>query len=1205
MTYESYYKERLDSELSTYTTRYLSPLEKYKNLPPRPTDLVALLKHVKTLTGTYNSLKTTFISPMSFDALDGVNQHFDDLNAKEEQKRQAMISEAEDKKNSMLAARDAAVASARAHNESLIDPLRKKHKELLEHKKELEDIFEHYDISPLDIAISDNLSEKEFMLLIDESIATCKKYKIKQDTRFDKLIEPMKSEDNLQFTISVLLIIIIACYFLLPILCIPAFVILYKSVHGMYKDIEKLRISSALMATVDYKRFIQADKFKETVIEVDTTKVDTELQDNLKTIKDYTADKEQALLGITSESANVAKLCNDATVKVKEAYATVVKAYEKEISEVNAIINKMTAEMKRFPTCQNNSVVMSHRYTLGTIDNTIDVTQMLPSQNIVFDSTDRDKALSLMKLYLANALLSVRVKQLTVEIYDPKNMCGEFVEFFEPETREYIKPNKMSLEDLLKTYREYSQQNILELDNKHIDEFNKDAEERELVPKAYKLLLIVSEFDKLESGDQQRLFDEYMQFSVASGVTVWLLDSKRREGSLFVDGSYTLDGSPINYTLDLGKQAVSTYVKALANYKDKGIDYITKFGDVFIPRAKWWTFDTITGIKMPFGLENGDPTRGLNVAPVIGDANVHALLGGATGAGKSAAINQLLISLITMYPPSELQIVYIDFKNVEAAKFTRGYDKETSTWMDEETEKNLRQEGTFYNRLSKIPHLRIISGTTDGEYALSVFEFLMNEMARRQEIINKFGVTKVEQMRVDILNAYNTEHGTPKGTWADMRKDWEWYKPNVFDKYGDLPRLLVIFDEFQVMYNPEFVDNRTIDQINGKITAITKLARAMGAHFWFTSQSMKGTMSKDTIANFSLRGALRCTAEVSEELLGNKAAGTIKAKFGFMYTNDSAGTDKDANKFWRVPFLSESHKDNDTRPLRDMHDYIEELNKMLDSHNEKHLLAEFYDEKILVPASEIDSWYRTYNDVFKDPSVFVMGERANYSTNKAPVTLSLQQDGGENVLMAAFDRNDMLNLTMTVVRNLKNSDDCTLIMNVQDKETHTLLDVENIVDSAFLPLSYPTQDVSEFINAINTMVMKRLDSAGPYKPVYILLVQWERAPGIGVDINYKLGDQFKELLRKAPTVGVHFIFACREKLDMQRYIPASCNHRFVGLMPKDSGFFCENSTKAEKLPDANKDAGLFALYEFGTQLTKLRIYQNKFTKEIKSREIVI
>lgn len=1203
MTSGNSYDEALNAEINKYENAYLQPLSKYREIPTIPTELVDLLAYERNINQRVLELQRIKIPPLSFDAMNNVNKYYDALEEQQQAKKQQLREQAEMRKQAMQKEHEDAIRNANSYNSDLIKPIKSKHEELLSYKDDLSYVFEHYDITPLDIDISDTVTIDEFSTLIDESINTCLKYKKKDSKIFGILTKPIQGETNLAFTLCYLGLVILVIYFALPILAIPAFLLMFLSVHGMYKDLEKLRIARALMTQLDYNRFVPEEQFKH-VDDIDTSSVDEELAEQLSLVKDFSTEKSAALQKLNEESSNICKRCEEVRQKVAGEYATVIDNLLGAAKEAHEKIESLMKDYAPFPTVQNKSVVMSHRYTLGRLEGKLDVTAELPMLNIVFNSADRETALNTMKLYLSNALLSVRVKQLTIEIYDPKNMCGDFTEFFTPETKPYIKPNNMTLEELLKTYREYSQQNVLVLDKKPIDEYNMDAEKRELVPKDYKLLLLISETDKLNEGDQKRLFTEYFKFSASTGVMIWLLDSKRWPNSIWVDGSYSMKGESIKYTPELGKKAVSTFITALAEYKDTGIDYISKFGNVFIPKEKWWTFDTIKGIKMPFGLENGDPTRGLNVAPVLNDGNVHALLGGATGAGKSAAINQLLISLITMYPPSELLLIYIDFKNVEAAKFTGGYDLKKNEWMPKEEVEVLRKNGEYYTRMSRIPHLKIISGTTDGEYALSVFEFLMGEMAHRQELINKYGVTKIQSMREDILDKYNKMKGTPNGTWLDMRKDWDWYKPNVYDVYGDLPRLLVIFDEFQVMYNPEFVDARTIDQINGKITAFTKLARAMSAHFWFTSQSMKGTMSKDTMANFSLRGALRCTSDVSEELIGNKAAGTIRAKFGFMYSNDSAGQDPNANRLWRVPFLDDKHKDADTREFRDMFDYVDKVNELLEPFNEKSYMAEFYDEKLLVPSSVLVDWYATHHETFCSPDVFILGERANYSTNKAPVTISLQEDGGENVMIAAFDRNDMLNLTMTMIKNLQLSDDVTIIMNVQDKETHTLLDVENIVDPKFLSLSYPKQDIPEFIDALNGMVERRLEIGGPYTPVYVFCVQWERCPGISVETNYKLGDKFKDVIRKAPTVGVHFVFSSREKLEMQRFIPAACNHRICGLMPKDSAFFIETG-KVEKLPDAGKDAGLFAFYEFGTTLTKFRIYQHTYTKTIKSREIVL
>ena len=1188
----SSYKEELQATISRYKASYLNPLVSYKTLAPIPENLVDLLSYQKTLKVRLEQLSSVKVAPCSFDPTSQIKSTFTARRQEQDILKEKLRTDADSAKSDMQTRHAQKVKEVAEYNEALANPMRDKHNELLSYKNELDYVFKHYDITPLDIEIADTITIDEFSTLIDEALSTCQKYMKKDNPLFQKIISPLKGETNLGFTLSFVAIIAMVIYFTLPFLAIGAFPLLFMSVMSMHKDKEKLQIAAALMTQMDYNRFVRESDLK-SVDALDTSYIDTDLEADLAALPDISAEEEAAMKSLSSELPEITKALEEAHAEVASEYASVIKTLQKQLDTVDAKVKEKMDAYKPFPTVCSNSVVMNHSYVLGRVENKLDVSFNLPARNIVFDSTDRTKAIQMMKLYLANALLSVRVKQLTVEIYDPKNMCAEFAEFFTPDTKDYIKPNTDTLENLVKTYRQYTQDNIIVLDGKSIDTYNDDAEKRELVPKDYKLLIIVSEYDRFkdEKNETGRLFREWFQFSCDSGCMVWLLDNQKYPNTVWVDGSYGGQGAPIEYTAALGKQAVSTFVKTLANYKDKGIDYIEKFADKYIPRDKWWTWDTIEGIELNFGLENGDPTRGYPM--VVGDANVHALLAGATGAGKSAAINQMLVSLITKYPPSELLLIYIDFKNVEAAKFTQGYKATEGEWMTDEEQKELLDRELYFKRISTIPHLRIISGTTDGEYALSVFEYLLNEMAERQKIINKFGETKLEDVRKSILKEYNKMKGTPKGTWRDMRKDWDWYKANVYDPYGDMPRLLVIFDEFQVMFNTEFVPQKAIDSINGKITAFTKLARAMGAHFWFTSQSMKGTMSKDTIGNFSLRGALRCDADVSNELLGNDAAATIKAKFGYMYTNDSAGTNKDANKLWRVPFLA-------TGPMMK---YIDDINAMLEPNNEQHRMADFYDEKVLVPAEEIDNWYSMY-EVFHDTDTFILGERAAFSVNKAPLTMSLVHDGGENVMIASFERSDMLNLVMTLIRNLKLSSEATIIMNVQDAETYTLLDVPTIVEPKFVSLASPKQDLEEFIGALETIVAKRKDKGGPYKSIYVFCVQWERAPYISVDVAYKVQERFKALIREAPNVGVHFIFCSKEKLELPAFIPKSCNHRVCGLIPKDSYFFIEDN-RVEKLPDASKGAGLFAIYEFGTQKNKFRIYQHTFSKTLKSREVVL
>lgn len=758
--------------------------------------------------------------------------------------------------------------------------------------------------------------------------------------------------------------------------------------------------------------------------------------------------------------------------------------------------------------------------------------------------------------------------------------------------------NEDDLGKILDAARERTGQNIRRKGSMSVDEYNQIAEREGKEPIGYVLYVCLSGFEKLfelpkdgnDGKDNMFKMRELVRYSPRDGVHFWFIGNVKPLPGLNVISSIQPLPNAIDYTAELGNKALNTYMKSIATYEKTAVSYESTILEKVVPKNKWWTFDTIKGIAMHYGLKDGD----FNLMPSIslGDANVHALLGGATGAGKSATINMILCTLICMYPPSELQIIFIDFKNVEAAKFTTGFDTVKNEWMSSRAVDEKLAHHEYFTRLAKIPHLRIISGTTDGEYALSVFEFLLEEQKRRQKILDMARVTKVQELRERILANYNRDkNGNPaKGTWAEMRKDWTWFKANVYDIYGDLPRMLVIFDEFQVMYNPEFVPQKIIGKISDKITAVTKLARAMGMHLWFTSQSMKGTMSKDTMSNFSLRVALRCTKDVSTELIGNPAAGTILDKFGYMYTNDSAGESVEANTFWRIPFLHEAK----------LAKYIDEMNELCVPMNEQHLKADFYDEKIRVPSDEIFKRYKQYPDTFMEPNTLILGERAAFSTNKSPIAINLNEDIGENILVHGFDRSDIMNLAMTFVDNMKaKGDSVYMILNSGDKDTHSLLAIDEICDPMFSEFAQSTADFMEMFEQIEAMVNGRKERGGPFKKCYIIAIQWERSyPG-----NSKFIDKFVTLAREAPLVGVHFIWIYKEKLDTDRQFTKLANHKIAAFSTVDAMFFIGDDS-SNKFPN-DDEKGRFATYLYGADTYKFRIYQHKFTRELQSRMVII
>lgn len=96
----------------------------------------------------------------------------------------------------------------------------------------------------------------------------------------------------------------------------------------------------------------------------------------------------------------------------------------------------------------------------------------------------------------------------------------------------------------------------------------------------------------------------------------------------------------------------------------------------------------------------------------------HLLIAGATGAGKSVALNSMLVSLLYKCTPKQLRLILIDPKVVEFVQFTN------------------------------IPHL-LVPVITEVEPALVAMRWAMREMDRRYELLG--------QLRVKNVASYNEQ----------------------------------------------------------------------------------------------------------------------------------------------------------------------------------------------------------------------------------------------------------------------------------------------------------------------------------------------------------------------------------------------------------------------------------------------------------------
>ena len=163
------------------------------------------------------------------------------------------------------------------------------------------------------------------------------------------------------------------------------------------------------------------------------------------------------------------------------------------------------------------------------------------------------------------------------------------------------------------------------------------------------------------------------------------------------------------------------------------------------PAEALWSADAADGVETVVG-HHGDIPLVLR----FNDLTPHWMVGGRSGAGKTAFLINVLYGLGARYCPDELALYLLDFKEgVSFAEFVP--TQRDRTWL---------------------PHARAVGVESDREYGLAVLRELDAEMARRSVAYKRAGVTRFADLRVVAA-----EEGRAR----------------------PLPRMLCVIDEFQVL----------------------------------------------------------------------------------------------------------------------------------------------------------------------------------------------------------------------------------------------------------------------------------------------------------------------------------------------------------------------------------------------------------------------
>lgn len=196
--------------------------------------------------------------------------------------------------------------------------------------------------------------------------------------------------------------------------------------------------------------------------------------------------------------------------------------------------------------------------------------------------------------------------------------------------------------------------------------------------------------------------------------------------------------------------------------------------------------------------------------PVIRDlANMpHLLVGGATGQGKSVFENVMLASLLMSCTPYQLRLVMVDPKQVEFTPY------------------------------ADVPHL-LSPVIDDSRRAVSVFEWVVEEMERRYTLLKNAGVRKISE--------YNELSDRELG----KRMKENGIDPD--DVPNQIPFIVCIVDELADMML--VAADTKVDELIARIAA---KARAAGIHLILVTQSPRSDVLTGLIkANIPARVSLR------------------------------------------------------------------------------------------------------------------------------------------------------------------------------------------------------------------------------------------------------------------------------------------------------------------------------------------------------------
>jgi DNA segregation ATPase FtsK/SpoIIIE, S-DNA-T family len=280
--------------------------------------------------------------------------------------------------------------------------------------------------------------------------------------------------------------------------------------------------------------------------------------------------------------------------------------------------------------------------------------------------------------------------------------------------------------------------------------------------------------------------------------------------------------------LCLALKAESILIERMAGKSTVGIQVPNREREIIWLRENIESTEFI-GTKSKLTLALGKDINGRIVTADLAGMP-HLLIAGSTGAGKSVAINAMIMSILYKATPDQVRLILVDPKRLELGNY----------------------EG--------VPHL-FTPIITEPKLAANALRNAVREMERRLKLLAEKGVRNMEQ-----YNKLFDDEGT-RSLFGEDSED----RP--------LPYIVIIIDELADLM---MLDSGNVEE---SVTRLAQMARAVGIHLVLATQRPSVDVITGLIkANFPARISFRVATKVdSRTILDANGAEALLGKGDMLY----------------------------------------------------------------------------------------------------------------------------------------------------------------------------------------------------------------------------------------------------------------------------------------------------------------------------------